>query len=243
MLETKAMGTKYLKFVSINEAITKIKNTLLMQSELKKREEIKPLLAQLEDLQIRKGTKKVHPLDFVSRDGLWIKYQGKEKFYYGTDLVDFFMDLLSTKSTEAVSEVYSEIEWVQASVAKHPKTGVIGLLVETEMEKFKCVQCGHCCLDLSDAYQTSVPESDIKRWKREQRFDILEWVGPFEGMDEIWINPKTGEYVNRCPWLRKLPGQNKYICRIHETKPEHCRNFPKSKRHALDNDCKGFSTE
>ena len=70
MLETKAMGTKYLKFVSINEAITKIKNTLLMQSELKKREEIKPLLAQLEDLQIRKGTKKVHPLDFVSRDGL-----------------------------------------------------------------------------------------------------------------------------------------------------------------------------
>jgi hypothetical protein len=119
------MGTKHLKFVSINEAITEIKNTLLMQSELKKREEIKPLLAQLEDLQIRKGTKKVHPLDFVSRDGLWIKYQGKEKFYYGADLVDFFMDLLSSKSTETVSEVYSEIEWVQASVAKHPKTGVI----------------------------------------------------------------------------------------------------------------------
>ena len=72
------------------------------------------------------------------------------------------------------------------------------------------------------------------------RFDILEWVGSFEGMDEIWISPKTGEYVNRCPWLKKLPKHNKYICRIHETKPEHCRNSPKSKRLALDNGCKGF---
>lgn len=214
-----------------------------MQSELKKREELEPLLRQLEDLQIRKGTKEVHPLDLVSRDGLWIKYHGSEKFYYGTDLVDFFLDLLSSKPAETVSMVYAEIEWVQANVAKHPKTGVTGLLVETEMEKFKCVQCGHCCLNLSDAYQTSVPETDIKRWNREQRFDILEWVGPFEGMDEIWISPKTGEYVNRCPWLRKLPKQKKYICRIHGTKPEHCRNFPKSKRHALDNDCKGFPVE
>jgi Fe-S-cluster containining protein len=74
----------------------------------------------------------------------------------------------------------------------------------------------------------------------------LKFVSINEAITEIkntWINPKTGEYVNRCPWLRKLPKQNKYICRIHETKPEHCRNFPKSKRHALDNDCKGFSTE
>jgi hypothetical protein len=61
-----------------------------MLSDLERREEIKPLLARLEDFQIRKATKKVHPLDFASRDGLWIKYQGSEKFYYGTDLVDFF---------------------------------------------------------------------------------------------------------------------------------------------------------
>ena len=237
------MGTNHLKFVSILGAMDEVKTTLLMQSEFKKREELEPILRQIEDMQIRKDTKKAHPLDFVSRDGLWITYQGSEKFYYGTDLVEFFLDLLNSKAAETVSEVYSGIEWVKASVAKHPKTGVIGLLVETEMEKFKCVQCGHCCFELSGAYQTSVPDSDVKRWRREQRFDILEWVGPFEGMDEIWISPKTGEYVNRCPWLRKLPKQNKYICRIHETKPEHCRNFPKSKRHALDCGCKGFPAE
>ena len=191
---------------------------MLMQSELKKREELEPLLRQLENLQIRKGTKEVHPLDLVSRDGLWIKYRGSEKFYYGIDLLELFLDLLSSKTIETVSEVYSEIEWVKASVAKHPKTGSTGLMVKTEMEKFKCVQCGHCCLDLSDAYQTSVPDSDVKRWKREQRFDILEWVGTFGGINDIWISPRTGEYVSRCPWLRKLFKQNKYICRIHETK-------------------------
>jgi len=50
-----------------------------MLSESKKQEELEPLLSQLEDLQIRKGTKKVHPLDFASRDELWLKYQGSEK--------------------------------------------------------------------------------------------------------------------------------------------------------------------
>ncbi len=119
----------------------------------------------------------------------------------------------------------------------------INLRINMSPKNFECKQCGNCCLNLIDAYGTSVSDEDIDMWKREERFDILEWVITFGGMNEIWISPKTGEYVNRCPWLRKLPKQNKYICRIHETKPEHCRNFPKSKRHALDNGCKGFPTE
>jgi hypothetical protein len=50
------METNHLKFVSLPDAMEEIKTTLLMQSELKKREEIQPLLRQLEDLQIRKDT-------------------------------------------------------------------------------------------------------------------------------------------------------------------------------------------
>jgi len=214
-----------------------------MQSELSQREEIEPLLRRLDDLQIRKGTIKVHPLELIRRNGLWIKSHGSEKFYYGIDLLQFFLNQLSSKPAETVSEVYSEIEYVKSSVARHPKTAASGLLIETEMEKFKCTQCGHCCLNLSDAYQTSVPDSDVKRWKQEQRFDILKGVDTFAGINDIWISPKTGEAVSRCPWLRKLPKQNKYLCRIHETKPEHCRNFPKSKRHALENGCKGFTAD
>ena len=63
-----------------------------MLSELKKREELEQPLRQLEDLQILKGTKKVHPLDLVSRDGLSIKFQGREKFYYGIDLLEAWMN-------------------------------------------------------------------------------------------------------------------------------------------------------
>jgi len=30
----------------------------------------------------------------------------------------------------------------------------------------------------------------------------------------------------RCPWLRKLPGQHKYICRIYHNRPDDCRHYP-----------------
>jgi Fe-S-cluster containining protein len=171
---------------------------------------------------------------------VWIKSDGGQEFYYGIDLVEFFMDLLKSRSPETIAKVYSKIEWVRATAAKHPETGVTRLLIETEMEKFECVQCGHCCLELPDAYQASVPDSDVLRWEQENRDDILEWVDTFASLNDVWISPKTGEPVNRCPWLRKLPSKKLYICRIQDTKPEHCKNFPKSKRHALENGCKGF---
>jgi Fe-S-cluster containining protein len=237
------MGKKQFKFLSIPGALKELENTLAMQSDLKKQEEIEPVLARIEDFEIRKDTIKVHPLDLVDRPGLWIKSDGSERFYYGFDLLEFYMDLLNPKSPKTIAEVYSKIEWVNANVAKHPETGETGLLIETEMEKFECIQCGHCCLDLSDAFQTSVPETDVLRWELENRYDILECVDTFAGLNDIWISPKTCEPVYRCPWLRKLPKKDKYICRIHKTKPKHCRNFPKSKRHALENGCKGFLTE
>ena len=58
------MDTNNLKFVSIPDAMEEIKTTLLMQSEFKKREELEPILRQLDDLQIRKDTKKSPPVGF-----------------------------------------------------------------------------------------------------------------------------------------------------------------------------------
>ena len=243
LLKLDAMDKKHLKFVSIPEALEEINNTLMMLSELKKRDEIGMLLVGFGDFEIRKGTTKVQPLDFVDRHGLWIKSDDSETFYHGIDLLEFFMDLLHAKPPEMIAELYSKVEWVNTNVSEHPGTSVTGLLIETEMEKFDCIQCGHCCLELPDAYQASVPDSDVLRWERENRYDILERVDLFAGLNDIWISPKSGEPVNRCPWLRKLPKKDKYICRIHETKPEHCRKFPKSKRHALENGCKGFKTD
>lgn len=116
------------------------------------------------------------------------------------------------------------------------------------MDSFNCKQCGHCCLNLSGAYSTSVSEEDIRLWEGEGREDILEWVVPIpigEGqmIYDIWLNPTTGEEVSRCPWLRKLPNKDKYICRIHDVKPAHCRNYPHSKKHAEETGCVGFEKE
>jgi Fe-S-cluster containining protein len=51
---------------------------------------------------------------------------------------------------------------------------------------------------------------------------------------------ESGDDVKRCPLLRKLPNQEKYICRIHDLKPEHCRAYPRSRKHAQKTGCKGF---
>lgn len=107
-------------------------------------------------------------------------------------------------------------------------------------DKIVCKQCGHCCLNLG-AYQACASVEDIARWEENGRDDILEWVnevGP--GIYDIWISPRTGDDVNRCPWLRKLPRENKYICRIQAMKPEICRVFPVSREHAEEKGCAGF---
>ncbi|MCF6290043.1 MAG: YkgJ family cysteine cluster protein [Desulfobacterales bacterium] len=110
---------------------------------------------------------------------------------------------------------------------------------------FNCKQCGHCCLNLSGAIDVCATEEDIRRWEENDRADILAWVdvisiGEGHQVYDIWVSPTTGDDVARCPWLRKLPGKNKYICRIQDMKPEHCRNYPLSREHAENTGCPGF---
>jgi len=87
--------------------------------------------------------------------------------------------------------------WVNTFSGKGPD-GEKGIWVETEMEKFQCTQCGHCCLKLHDAYCTTVDMEDVRRWRKEKRWDILEWVdimrvGGEELFADIWFSPTTGE--------------------------------------------------
>ncbi len=112
-------------------------------------------------------------------------------------------------------------------------------------KEFNCKQCGNCCLNLSGVIDVCATEEDIRLWEENDRADILEWVDAIP-MDEdhyvydIWVSPRTGDDVTRCPWLRKLPNQDKYICRIQDMKPEHCRKYPLSKEQAENTCCLGF---
>ena len=111
-------------------------------------------------------------------------------------------------------------------------------------ERFACKRCGSCCLNLTDAFQTCATEEDVRRWEEAGRDDILKWVDPIVIGDtcvyDIWVSPRTGDDVSRCPWLLKVRGTDAFVCRIHDLKPELCRNYPKSRQHAEATGCPGF---
>ena len=115
--------------------------------------------------------------------GIWHQGPGMER--------DIFIDKWDFKShvvplipklrerLDDIAKIYEWVMWVKAISGKG-RDGKPGIHVETEMERFQCVQCGQCCLDLLDAFCTSVDIEDIRRWKREDRWDILEWIDIFD---------------------------------------------------------------
>lgn len=84
----------------------------------------------------------------------------------------------------------------------------------------ECNQCGKCCTIYADG-GLSASDSEIAFWE-DNRPDIASYVGG----GKIWISPVTGKQMPRCPWLRKLPNQKKYVCRIYFDRPDDCRYYP-----------------
>jgi Fe-S-cluster containining protein len=230
------MDKKDKKFISFPHAVDEIINDF--RSEPNQYD----LFAQVYSFLMGGKTvigKKKYPPFGITYCGIWHKSNQTKKaeFYSLQDFDALLREAFSSKAPakEDINWIYKTVMDVNAYIGMNSE-GESGIWVETELEKFKCIQCGYCCLDLSGAFSTSADEEDIARWKKEKRWDILEYV---VGTD-LWISPITGEDVIRCPWLRKLPKKNKYICRIHETKPKHCRDYPKSKKHANRTGCNGF---
>jgi len=88
-----------------------------------------------------------------------------------------------------------------------------------------CTGCGKCCIDTN--YMRSLPatKSDIRRWRREGREDILEYVDFVgAGVYVLWV--KEGVESSRCPFVRKTRGKPTFHCTIHESRPEACRGYP-----------------
>jgi Fe-S-cluster containining protein len=84
----------------------------------------------------------------------------------------------------------------------------------------ECNQCGKCCTKYGNG---GLSASDIEiDWWETNRPDIASYIGG----GKLWISPITGKQMLRCPWLRKLPGQEKYICRIYYDRPDDCKQYP-----------------
>ena len=111
-------------------------------------------------------------------------------------------------------------------------------------QPFLCRRCGHCCTEIPGAYHNSVQEEDIERWTSEGRTDILVWVlawysGSGTVLYELWVDPVTGNLADGCPWLEVLADGTSF-CRIHNTKPRHCRDWPPGKTEATRSGCMAF---
>jgi len=232
---------KHIKFLTLREAIRDINDCLLRPDYF---EEVAEIFSFLEGGKAR-ISKGINLLTDNKDLGIWYKPEklDDEEFYHWSEFEDLLTRALQDKLPEDIALVYTKVLWVNSYAGTGAEGSEKGMWVKTEMENFNCKQCGHCCINLSDAYCNFVLDEDINRWKLEDRYDILKFVDQSSFFNDIWINQETGEELSRCPWLKRLPNNDKYICRIHNTKPTHCRNYPHSKRHALTTGCKGFDPD
>jgi Fe-S-cluster containining protein len=83
-----------------------------------------------------------------------------------------------------------------------------------------CNLCGKCCKHYSDG-GLSASDSEIDWWEV-NRPEIFRYVRD----GKIWISPVTGKQLATCPWLRKLPDQEKYVCHIYADRPDDCKYYP-----------------
>ena len=97
---------------------------------------------------------------------------------------------------------------------------------------FVCRRCGRCCRGATQLVQGDATIQDVACWIGEGRYDILQWVGPIivpdseDAMFDVWVNPKTHDFVKRCPWLRRQGGSNVHECTIYDVRPAACREWP-----------------
>ena len=94
-----------------------------------------------------------------------------------------------------------------------------------------CNSCGKCCETAGNGgLSASAEEID---WWETHRPDISRYV---QGQ-KIWVNPASGEYFSRCPWLQKSPDGKKFTCDIYDDRPEDCRHYPVDIEQMVRDDC------
>jgi len=95
----------------------------------------------------------------------------------------------------------------------------------------ECNQCGKCCINYSNGGLSATAE-EIQWWET-FRPDIYSFVGA----GKIWVDPASGEQLERCPWLQKSPGQDKYTCSIYHDRPDDCKHYPVTIEQMVKDEC------
>lgn len=94
-----------------------------------------------------------------------------------------------------------------------------------------CNSCGKCCETAGNGGLSASAE-EINEWET-YRPDIARYVQD----GKIWVDPTTGEYFARCPFLRHVPEEKKTTCDIYHDRPEDCRHYPVDIAQMVKDDC------
>jgi len=179
--------------------------------------------------------------------GAWISMAGRRNMRWmnGAELGEYVCELLKTASltSDMLAPICARVFQTRAFAEVDPDSGKKGIRIETGMECFECKQCGRCCLSLD--YHDQLKAEDVEKWQQMKRKDILEWVGVFEQNGRvkdyrIWMVPGTKKLAEKCPFLHQGSSDKQWICRIHRVKPDICRQYPVSRKHAIMTGCPGF---
>ena len=95
----------------------------------------------------------------------------------------------------------------------------------------ECNQCGKCCENYGGG-GLSASANEIEFWEI-FRPHIYKYVSG----GNIWIDPDTGNQIERCPWLRQLPNQGKYVCDIYYDRPDDCKHYPVTIEQMIKDEC------
>ena len=183
------------------------------------------------------------------QEGVWISSQNKtpHRFLSWQALGDYLYEALRSSMIplEKLSKISGMVLQIPAFVGYETENGEPGIWVEMDMQDLRCRQCGQCCLNLN--YHNECTREDYEVWRKLGRTDIMDWVGMADENGKsvprhIWVYPGTNLYARVCPWLKKTDGINSYTCLIHDVKPEICRQYPGTRKHAFMTGCPGFET-
>jgi Fe-S-cluster containining protein len=183
-------------------------------------------------------------------NGLWIVESGirhtrKMKKTAPRKLADLLLNQLEARPSPLglLADVCSIIFEAPAWPGQDDGGRREGIWVDARMADFQCRQCGRCCRELNFRHQ--LLETDYQCWIQSGRNDILEWVAVHRRGGKIisfsiWVVPGTLTFAAQCPWLRKTDIEGLWRCDIHDVKPEICRQYPGTRKHARMTGCSAF---
>ena len=94
-----------------------------------------------------------------------------------------------------------------------------------------CNQCGKCCIKYGNG-GLSASEEEIAYWEI-----FKPQIAHYVKNSKIWIDPKTGEQMERCPWLTHDSARNLYTCDIYFDRPKDCRFYPTTIAEMIRDEC------